>query len=593
MGFYWSWKKLPELHGHSRAEYRQAIWQVGLKPLRHWQVWCALIIVSTLMLLWLETLLGLEIHDNLKMAGSLLVAGLYLPFRHVYLSTLRPYVSLVSFLPTESWWKDLAKRALVNLALVSLLFLSMFGINWIVNCYDEDIDPHFAVIKDWPAPVPESDNGAIALLGLMAPAESSMIKAGQAYKENVNQAIKNHTDIPYQEEHLKYSNFSAFMRRDETTSSMKPQKGNAHPSKRNQKELFCSAGKESCWKIIRNENQAVTGWLKANTILLTRYRSLKKFPQWQHTITSNSKAPFPHFGKLQAGQALLHATALQLIQQGQVQQGLDLIGEDVSFVKQMLSGKDSLIGKMIATSMLMKDLAILSDTLIEQREKVGGYSAQIEKMLEPLTPQQMSVVAAFRFEYKSALSTIFDSGILDDYQSFVKSQQDDGTQSPDYMLYLAFHYFKKNATANMWIRTAKRSEHFFETRGVNATRPITANEFTEANLEKPTWYFNQTGKIIYLASLPAYQDYPNRLLDLNALNSLVRLQLKLIRNDVATSEVSKFVAASEQSLLNPETGKPFEWDHKLKQVYFIPSNAQLKDQYLIGGIKSRFGFSVH
>lgn len=602
MQFYWSWRKLPEFDRRSRKEYRQALWDAGLKPFRHRQVWAAMLVTSLLILLGFETLFGFLLNqssnegnwqDALFWVGILPV--IFVPrllYRHFYLKFLSSYISQVSFDPAGSWWKAFARSMLVAFVPFTLIIIGMLSIDWAINYYDEDLDPRFAAIKAWPDPIPESENGFIAFTGLMSPIDTSIFEAGRSYVTAANEAILKQTTVPSQSYALRYVGYAA---KPKAIDPSKPPGKNAKSATSNPSAVFCEARKQVCWDILRQERNEVDKWLAANNVLFARYESLKTYPRWQHARLVDHSAPILAYSPLIQAQSLLQASAMRAIESGQVEQGLELLGNDIIFVRRMLAGNDVLIGKMTASVMLTRDLSLLAQTLQEHPNAVKKYRGGIEKMVEPLTVRQISVVDALKSENKYMLSAYDDENAFNALLSsdiYSESEQKPISLVGKWME----HHFKKNASLNMLINHAEKLAEMVDIHDVNLTTPIASAKFDEFNKkfnENYWWYFNQGGKIMLLVGQPSYNEYANRFFDLNALNNLVRLQLVLVANGVAANDVSAFLLTSDRSQWNPETGKPFEWDAKQKQVYFVPATHWFKDQSQIGGVSGRVGLSVH
>lgn len=590
MQFYWSWKNLPELKHRSGKEYRQILRSIGLKPFRHWQVWVAMLVASSLILLGLETLFGFLVNRTFKEDDWEIVFGVLLVicvpcllYRHIYLQFLGFYITRAPLEPAGSWGGALLKNTAIILVPFMLIPICVFSIDWAINYYDEDLDHSFATIKIWPEPILENENGYIAMAGLMASVDASPFDAGRTYVAAVNEAILKQATMPKQPEGLRIIDYAA------KTKTLDPSRPFVKDVKSAQ-SYFCVVGKQSCWNILRQERNEVDEWLAANKVFLARYESLKIYPRWQYPIPMNRSYTDLYYSPLVKGQSLLQAAAMRTIENGHIEQGLQMILADIVFVRRMLAGKDTMIGKLVASSMLARDIAFLAETLREYPNEAKRYLGLIEKMVEPLTAQQISVADAFRFELQFHIST-FDDEL---FNVLLSSEIADASGKKPMFLIEKWvqHHFKKNATINWLTKNSERRTKCFEVDDVNITKPATFSEFDIVYIGNSWWHFNQVGKIVGKQIYsPGSYIYKNVLFDLNAMNNLVRLQLMLIAKSVAINDVPIFLRASERSLWNPETGKPFEWDAKQKQIYFVPAS----DKFInmgVGGAQGRVGVSI-
>jgi hypothetical protein len=598
MQLFLSLKSMPELRQRSWKERRQLLWQAGLKPFRRGRVWAALA-VSSLVTLWgLDTFVGnmllnpeLGATDKGFASALTVLLAVVIPaifiYRHAYLKALRPYIRNVSFDPAGSWWGAAFRGFLVDMVTVLLLFACVAGLDWAINSFDETPDPRIAALQNWPEPIPDDNNGFIAAIGLQAPPGASPFEAGQRWIAAVNEAISKHAkDYPKAPEGLKYAPYVVPAPAPEAGAEAKPKaKTKTDPDRAGPYARFCNPGTGSCLKIMHQEQKAVEAWLAANPELLTRYLALQKYLQWQYSLKQgDASAPLPPFATLVRAQSLMHASALLSIEKGQTGKGLDMLGDDIRFMRNMLGSKDSLIGKMVATTMLSRDLAVLAEITEERPNDLKPHWPQIEKMVEPLTAAQVSTGDAFRFEERWVVA-LMSPDLLS--QEWVSAPLGNNAW--------ATHHFKQTATANLLIRIQEKVIQQTEIRDAGYTPPK-RNEDTQvmSGMSRVTGFMHNLGGIaVVLSPSPDYFVYSNRTYDLNALNNLVRLRLALAKNNVSAKEVAAFLNNGDKTLWNPETGKPFEWDAGRKQIYFSPVTDSFKQHTTLGsGVEGRAGITV-
>jgi hypothetical protein len=590
--FYWSLKSVPELHRRSATERRQAAWQMGLRPLFVWQVWAALFATGLLMLWGLETLTGnLFVSHRITAArvivwvagAGVIVYAAHLIYTHVYLKAMRPYIRRVSFDYSESWFSSLVKGVIMSLLSGCLMIGSMLAIDWVLNNYDTSAAPQLVALKNWPKHIPAADNGFFTAAGLMAPSGATASEAGERWVAAVNEeVIRRAGKYPEQPHGLTYVAYA-------TPAGEKTATGS-----------FCDIGNESCWNVWGEQRAAVQAWLAGNHELLARYQSLQNFPKWQFAImTDDAHTPGPDYGALLKGQSLYLAAAIQEMSKGvagkraaakwQVEffgRGLDMVGTDIAMVRTMLAGNDSIEGRMVAASMLMRDIALLAETIQEYPGDVRPHWATIAKMFQPFSEQQVSVTDGFKFEEKVASSRGEER-----YAELV-------SRAPHLIRPWLMHHYKRDDTARIMAAYWENVVRETAVHDVSHTPPVQETG-APALRRLPIWtgyLHNQGGKYMLLAFRPGYAVYANRMIDLNAMNALMRVRAEIAVRRFTVSGVPAFLgdSAKDADMVNPQTGKPFEWDAETRQLYFKPATDFLRQHYGAGsGTAGRITLRVY
>lgn len=580
--FYWSLKSVPELQRRSVTERRQAAWQIGLKPLFHWEVWAALFATGFLMLWGLETLTGNMFfgqrhagsHARLALwaAGAALIVYLSrLIYVHVSIKTMRPSMRRVSYDNSEGWLSAWLKSAFLSLVSGCLMLGSVLAVDWAINSYDASPAPQFVALKNWPKHVPDDGNGFFPAAGLMAPSGASAAEAGERWVAAVNEAAIRHAgEYPAPPHGLTYVPYAE---RDGAA----PRPGRAGG--------FCDAGSEPCWKVWDEQKAGVEAWLAANRELLERYQSLQKYPQWQFAVmTEDDGAPAPSYDALLKGQSLYLAAAMREMSKGlsgkkppakwQVElfgRGLDRVGDDIALVRTLLAGNDRLSGKQAAVAMLARDMALISETAAAYPRDVRAHWEKIQKMFQPFAEDQVSVADGFKFEEKIASS----QGQAR-YAQLV-------SRAPRLLRPWLAHHYKPNDSGRT---LAAYWENVLRETAVNdaARTPPLPERAAPVLPRLSRWtgfLHNQGGKLMLLEFSPRYLGYANQMFDLNAMNALLRVRAEIGVRHLTPNGVPGFLSetAGNKSLLDPETGKPFEWDAVRKELYFTPATELTRARY--------------
>jgi len=578
MKVYFDAKQLPEFQPLSIHERHQALWQIGLKPYRHWQLWLGILVTSFVVLTGMDAffLFSNESFADLAIGMVVMVAAFGLSLLlapNIYFHYLRGYVGQAKFSPAAIGWKSSVKGVLPDVMLVLLVLTGALGIDLVINSVDENLDHRVVSIKAWPQPIPDEQNGYFAMVGMNVSAGASPYAAGREWiaavnEQNHKQALRK--EYPKSPDGLKYVAF------DDHAGI-------------GQNKIFCAPGKESCWTKLAQSHGEVTAWLSANKELLVRYKALNTYPRWQDAIRyqSDETPRISAYTSLYFGQSLLQASAMLAIEKGQVVQGIRMIEDDVQFFRNLLAGENRIDGKLVGSALLMNDLAWLLETSQTHPTELKPYWSQLAKLVEPLSPRQLTMSDAFRFEaqFYSLLDNIY----------LRKSIQDD--EFPPILKRWVRLHEKDNAYANLVVNRWGKIISLSDVTNASLTVPLRTEDFDNILNEKTgmwaDWYYNQIGSY-WSDNLQniSYHNHVNRLFDLNALNTLVRLRITMLEQGVKAVDVPVFLSRSDPSQFNPETGKPFEWDEQRKQIYFFPAESRLREKLPIGGVPMRVGVTV-
>ncbi len=588
MQLYLTMKMMPELRNRSWKERRQALWKAGLKPYRSPRVWLAMAL-SALVVLWaLDLVVGMMVKDPSLSASNKGFAGMltllliisipaFFMCWHSYIRAMRPHLARFRFDPDGSWFGALFKGLVMDVLFAVLFAVWVLALDWAINSYDEAPDPRIKAVMSWPEPIPDENNGYLYAAGLQAAPGTPPFEAGRRWLTGVNDAILKHAqEYPKAPAGLRYAAYVPPL------PETRPDAGRTGNTAQ-----FCLPGRGTCLAVVHQEQKAVEAWLAANRELLTRYLALQKYLQWQDALDPGDPgSPMPAFASLLRAQSLMHAAVLQSVEKKQTAKALQLLGDDIHFVRNMLGSKDNLVGKMIATTMLARDLAVLAEIMDARPNDLKPNLAQIEKMTEPLSPAQVSVASAFRFEER------FMVAVMSQYTLAAAT----GNDLPTVLEKWGDHHFKKNAsvrlTLDFWDQVIRRTD----VRDAAYTPPLDRADVKPlADYSRLTGFMhNQAGKVLAAIAEPEYINYPNRLCDLNSLNNLLRLRVALARNGLNTDGVPDFIVANQDKTLNnPQTGKPYSWDNQSGQIYFTPNADWYSQRFSLGGtIPGRVALSI-
>ena len=560
-------KNIPELRSSTWKTRCQVTLQAGFAPFRHVRVWLAFLLACFAMLWMVETVLGnFLLNEVLSASTAAYIAWIALPllialcallfFRHMYLATLRGYIDLSKLDPAAKGWTVSAKALLKSFALLPLLLLCMGLIDWTINSFDESPSPRIAQIESWPTPIPDEQNGFFAAIGLLAPPGVSPHQAGRDW---ITQA--------------------AALAMKEPGKSMDPVKGltfvnyekitgTGKPVNERSSINFCNRAKESCLAVVHNEKQHIKAWLAANQELLTRYRSLYQYRTWQYTTTA-AITFIPNYSQVINGLNLSLAEMLLTLDENQPEQAFRMLEADIRLARTLLGAQGPLIDKMVAVGIMNIDLEILAQIIRERPEMATRHWQAIDRMLQPLSREMVSMTDTLRFEQRWGIT-------------FLRTQSPGEAFYPDSNILLkiwANHHYKQVATLNLniaFIDSVIQLSVLPESGPTHAMSKYPAATFHDFN-RLFGFMRNLGGNLIFINPFFDPSAYVNKVLDLNALNNLIHLQLMLTKDGVATQDVPAYLAKVSAALQNPETGQPFEWDVKKGELYFRPYSESFKN----------------
>jgi hypothetical protein len=103
-------------------------------------------------------------------------------------------------------------------------------------------------------------------------------------------------------------------------------------------------------------------------------------------------------------------------------------------------------------------------------------------------------------------------------------------------------------------------------------------ESENADFMKIRTIYNPIGKILVAIAAPAYEEYPLRPYDAAALQRLVRLSLKIRRQQVAPSAIPAFMKLHPELSTHPADGASFSWNPTTNEIAIQTIAKQASDR---------------
>lgn len=239
--------------------------------------------------------------------------------------------------------------------------------------------------------IPVEQNGFIAMTGLSTAQSTNMISEG--YKSLTETNKKLQAD-PF-----------SFLIPLNLPSDLKMEQ---------EYELPCNPNitDANCIKDIIAQRNTIEALIKHNQGLISNYLALQKFSKFAHIAPPQTNTTPPYIYVSQLSQ-LLTAQAIFDIKEGNIEQGMQFLLNDLRFYRNMLgSEKISLQESFLAINSLIRANMIIN-YLIDERIDLKPYLTELKPLLTPLSDQERNLTWTLNYEMLSHLVTI--SGLSREY----------------------------------------------------------------------------------------------------------------------------------------------------------------------------------
>ena len=422
--------------------------------------------------------------------------------------------------------------ALGSLVLIGLI---LFGVAYVVNLRDEPLTPEARALMVSPRnPYNAQDNIYLALVGFDAPAGESPVAVGRARVERYNHTFdRAQRSDPLQGfEMMKGVMQETDPRRLQFTG-----------------ELEFKGPISSYWEEISAHRANVEKLKTDNMELYERYVALHRQAGYFETCRPGMMAPFV-FGIGGARKLFLADAVLRMRsddRNGQREALADL-EDDVRLWHAVLIGEGALVSKMVAIAYLHWDELLLAEVIADAQAPVPVGASDVEAVVPAFPLEDWNIGESFRAEFLIHVS------ILEQARSVNDSGWSAPTESPRMGNSLGGHFFKFNATENLFAEQAVRLMR----EAASGARPkVAVSSF--ATLRK---VYNPVGKIIFAISEGASADYGPRAWDGAAFHHLLRLSYEIRRQRTEAGAIPAFLAQHPEWSTHPANGRPFLWDEK-------------------------------
>ena len=473
---------------------------------------------------------------------------------------------------------------LLVLFLTATPFLMLVAINW----SDEELRLDVKQSLQWsPNPQALEENGYVLLWGIHAPTKGDAYALG---RQIVQTQIKMFADG------ASYSDWRAYAQ------------ANFAYQKPDWADSFCDYSSHECVKYYLANRQILKELLPKLKVSENRLDAILSYRKFEQLIAPLGNSPFPRWGRVADALESRRIRAIYEIEDGHIQDGIDLLMQNGKAARFFLLGSESLLAHRIALSAIQKDMRVVSE-LIRMRPDLADMRWDLSgKLLKRIDDKSFNMKKAFQLEVDLARNLVERSLVycmsgLDLSGRGPKDKgwcdstgplgQDDRQWPQTFLSGLATRFlFKPIQTLNQiafWTELqaelSMSPAHTFD-----ADKLVAESNFKKAmgaNLADLFYPINPIGKILTNVARPNAHSDIEKHHDTIGYMRLVQLQLLAIQNRVPNTSLENWLAATPVELRNPYTLQPMIWRGEAKEIWFQgrqASNTNLKksSDFVIG-----------
>jgi hypothetical protein len=409
---------------------------------------------------------------------------------------------------------------------------------------DERLQPE---VEDWlqveKSSLPSEQNGFFTLVGLLAAADQDPYSVGV---EGVTMAKK--TLLQHQET-MGELNFENYPARDLEISD-------------EVKESLCETTETACLENFATQAEMIRRIIAEHQVLMNRYQSLYTIKGYQdNLLPATPETPLPSFNQLMRLNQLQAAEIGVEYMIGDKAKAVQMLQQDIEFVRLLLANTSLLITKMVARKMLVTDLHLYAQ-MLDQTPLAAEVIALADK-LPTLSITERSLEKVIRYEFQMISHFILNFSKIMRQESSIEFSP---LEYEDlYWWTLSWWTFKPNATVN---RTYSKIKYVVDLSHLPTTQ---FSSYQASPAKKPSiwdYLYNGAGTLLNNEELATYDLYVYRLIDLEGLIRLVQLKQRIRSQNITESQMAQFLTDHAKNYGNPYTGEPMLWNAERQVLYF-------------------------
>lgn len=300
----------------------------------------------------------------------------------------------------------------------------------------------------------------------------------------------------------------------------------------------------------------------SNKVLLTRYSEAIKLPEF-NTPPMMASTYTPSFSEVLNLSKLRLSEAVFLINNGEVEAGLDILQQDITFAKRILIGKSASIDQMIACRQLLTTYHVISELLDSPQLANQFNNPKLLTLLKPFSvKEQQGLANSFAIERNQILYHLaaYNSDQLESELGKKWFEKEIGVSN----LVLSYD---RNASLNMYYHKVEPAIEI-----AMLTLPNASENYLVHLKDKPE-YVDLTGKEIYQQygndnfvgrvlvqlALPDPKRYIERFYNLNNYLTLVNIKLHIKKANISKEQIPDFLVKLGEKAQNPYSKQSFIW----------------------------------
>ncbi len=421
---------------------------------------------------------------------------------------------------------------------------------WILP--DEDLLPEARAVLEAKPKVPPEQNAFYAMVGIAASPERDPFQVG---RQIVERQVAFVTEKGPMAEGLKYDDLKGL------SLSAKPFRLKRCDT------LGMASGGETCLERLRQQQLLLAAEQQAHATLLRRYRDLSRYPHFENTL-----APSAGTGLLVDWSSVIDASTLTdaaIAQEVGVtaKQASVLLAlhDDLLLWRRFGRDANTLLDRMLVTSILSRKLQMVSDLLREHPDLARNHKDLLVSIALPLDPNEIDLLRPLDGELRFSSSLIhaafapgagtmtFTTGIWADAVNFLgrKAMRLNATYN------MRFRHLRKLADLNLQGGAALLAQQ----------AEIDEKQRTIHWGDPRHYLYNPAGKIMFAVGTSLQASYGYRMQDLLGFSRMVELQRRLAADGISGDAVAAYIGKSGTELPDPYTGRAFRYDASQRKIF--------------------------
>lgn len=415
------------------------------------------------------------------------------------------------------------------------------GAAWLAAT-NEPLNPEARKIIEQPFVVPAEKNMYFAIWGLRASSELVPSEVGKkivaAYNQKVSQGET-------------YESFD-----------YRPFLGARNLPEMKSKEVRCTRDKDrgSCIAFWNDKGEEVDDELRAQALLLSRYKALRAYGAFEDAVLPFASSPVPEWEAARHASQLIDAKiAFDMADPNKRLDALVELEAELGLWQRIATGATTMLSRMIATTTMQNKYGLLSELLVEYPEITHTHGESVGRLSQPLPITSADMRRVFEGEFRMFSGTMLDMR----RRPHRMATSSLGGQIAPWEEPVFGLLYKPNASVNKLFRTQREFSTLLAGDASKIAEGARAlhEKYGDFQVTNPTSYFyNPIGEILTSITVPAYEQYAYRIHDLIAASRVVELQRQIVLKRTPPQAIDDFLSASDPTLHDPYTKAPMRFD---------------------------------